>query len=194
MAFLIPKSEPLEWWESWLWTGGGGKHQFEVIIYADQTVELALRAPVQGLQEKLYRFSGKHLPRTSTYGELHLTRLEKQIPMLDASQAGIEVDLADFENMLRFEYFRVEKTHHDQHPRDALSMMRDLGHAGWNEEFDVFVVMHPFVETLLEALHINIEEPSRNTRVPNPEILEEVEVVLRELDKRKFVSVQRASS
>lgn len=188
MPFMEPRQDWTEWWESRLWASAGW-HDYEVILYKDETAEIAIDYASMGTPKHRYHLYGEHKKISDGHGWIVIDRIEKVTPT-DTGQSP-DINIHDFDGSILFEYFRVEKSPNFQHPHDMLTMAQNFGSAGWQKYFDVYLVLAPLVEEIIEGLRYAHENLSEDYEVPDFKAVEEVAVVLRMLDKSKFERIRK---
>ena len=183
MPILNPQQNWVDWWEYRLWASAG-QHNYEVVLYKDNSAEIMINYAIMGQPKHRYHLYGEHNKISGDYGLISIKQIKKMSPT--QTNDIEEINIQDFEDGILFEYFRVVRSPHFQHPQDMLEMAKAFGSAGWQEYFDVYLVLSPFVEELIESLHYAHENPSEDYPIPNIETVEVVAELIKMLDKRKF--------
>ena len=148
---------PDEVYEYYLWTGGFGKTSVKLILHGDGSAEIMF---VQH-SEHTYSLHGRYERWSEGYGWVRISHVEHTYkpvfpPETEATTTDVHIEV--FEVELIYEYVKLTATPFYHHPQDALTEMRDLGYAGWNESFDLLLMPTPFMYEVLEATQYQLEE------------------------------------
>ena len=185
MPFLTPKPGWIDWW-CYSLSANAGRHNHEIVIYEDDSVEIVLDFITMGIMKHRYHLYGTHEKLSEGSGWLFIDRIQKVTPTpTDEPQ---DLNIRDFGEALLLDYIRTARTPHLQHPQDMLNMS-----ARWQENFDVLLILPIYVQATIDGLRYMHEEPSDDYDAPDIQSVEEVADVLTRLDKGKFERLERQS-
>ncbi|MCA9885893.1 MAG: hypothetical protein KC708_23100 [Anaerolineae bacterium] len=187
MPFLRPSKDWMDWWEHRL-SASGGRRNYEIIIYEDDSVEIAVDYLWMGIPNHRYYLYGDLEKLSETYGRVHISQVRKAMPT-ESGEPDV-INLTDFEGAIVFEYFYVTRSPHLQHPHDMLVMAQAYG-ANWNDHFNVLFVLLPFVQETIDSLRWMYENPSEDYEPPDINSIDEVAKLLAMLDKCKFERIEK---
>jgi hypothetical protein len=162
-----------------------GIHYYGMFFYEDETCEMRVDYRYMGIERQRFHLYGSHQKITDHFGWLHINRIEQR-----SSDIAVDLSIKDVET-ITFEYFRIPQAPHFAHPADMLAHIQLAGNAYWNKHFDVFVVLHPFIDEIIAGLHYIFEHPSEYEELPDEQNVRQIEDLLRMLDKVKFSTVQK---
>jgi len=167
-----------------LWTGSG-RTEVTFSFADDDTAKIVFYSRWMGSEFKRYKLQFDHKKYSETYGVLSLRSIER-CPSVDTDEvvaedirkliANLNIPEDEIDESyceIRYEYIRLSNNEPYIPDEPDLEMMRPLGYAGWNDTFDLILLLHYAAPMFIEGF----EQTSFGE-------------TLRMLDKMKFAATQ----
>lgn len=186
MPLLNPQKDYVQWWVFELFASAG-RYRQEIMLYKDHTVEIVHDSSAMVTGKERFFLSGEHEVLSDDYGWIHVDSIRKATD--ETLEQFTEINLRDFDKSLMFEYFRVSRAPHVQHPHDMVNVA-----ARWTEHFDYLVILQRFTVEVIDALNYMIAHSSEYNEddLPDPHTTEIVSELLYSFDRQKFKRVESA--